>query len=82
MQYCVFLSVTKINGFFSFLVFLRIVVRAMWASNHRTFGSHPRILRVDFLSLKKLTQPGEFNDLFSGQDGAYQRLLRSGVNLI
>jgi hypothetical protein len=44
--------------------------------------SHPRILRVDFLSLKKLPQPGEFNDLFSGQDGAHQRLLRSRVNLI
>src|SRR5665811_2331928 len=44
--------------------------------------SHPRILRVDFLSLKKLPQPGEFNDLFSGQDGAHRRLLLSGVNLI
>ena len=43
---------------------------------------HPRIFRVYFLSLQKIPQPSEFDDLFSGQDGARQGWLRDGVNFI
>jgi hypothetical protein len=34
------------------------------------------------VSLEKIAQPGEFNDLFNGQDGAHKVLLRSGVDFI